>query len=122
MLSFISRICSSFCSVLIRIQAFVVLMVRSFLYWLYSGQRLLSQKGLFRDFPQRHRVTRLRISYGMSSNDVIGMPPRTQSGPIVLINGSSIKAMDGSKVGSIGFRSHYRRQPDGQMGNPRLLR
>jgi hypothetical protein len=40
-----------------------------------------SQKGLFRDLPHLHRVTRFRFSYIEPSADSISTSPRIQRGP-----------------------------------------
>jgi hypothetical protein len=79
---------------------------------------LPSQNGLFSDLPHLQRVTRFRISYCMPSDDSIGMPPRTQSGPCSLRGGYSMMTMDFSNSGSIAFPlslSLITSQPDGQL-------
>lgn len=79
---------------------------------------LLSQKGLLKEWPQRQRVTRLRISYRIPFADSMGMPPRTHIGPCRPSWGYSTIPMDGSNTGSIAFfvvLSHTTRRPDGQF-------
>src|SRR4029453_1842158 len=58
-----------------------------------------SQNGLLRDCPHRHRVWRLRTSYGVSSSETTGIPPRIQ------YEASGSTPTDGSNVGSRGSGS-----------------
>ena len=46
---------------------------------------------------------RFRLMYGEPFADSIGIPPRIQIGPLTPMNRSSIKTIEGSKVGSIVF-------------------
>jgi hypothetical protein len=64
---------------------------------------VLSQKGLAEEIPHRHNATRLRISYVAQSAALIMMPPRSQTGPLCPLRGSSTTAIEGSNSGSIGF-------------------
>src|SRR5439155_12449877 len=61
------------------------------------------QNGMLAEAPQRQRVTRLRISYGLPSCDSILTPPRTQSGPLQPSAGSSTIPIDGGCLCSISF-------------------
>jgi len=62
-----------------------------------------SQNGLLTELPQRHKVSRFRISYVFSSAETTGMPPRTQIGPLTFFSVSSISPSDGSNFGSMGL-------------------
>src|SRR6202050_2018381 len=77
-----------------------------------------SQKGLLRDAPQRHRVTRLRTSYSKPSAATTAIPPRSQIGPAQASAGSSIRPMETGRCGSIvcpDDLSHATSRPAGQL-------
>jgi hypothetical protein len=42
-----------------------------------------SQKGLFRERPQLHKVTRLRLSIARPSEQITAIPPVTHNGPLI---------------------------------------
>ena len=76
-----------------------------------------SQKGLFCDAPQRHKVTRFRTSYSKPSAPISCKPPRNHTGPEHPLTGSSIRAIDGSYFGSIDLPvslSQATSRPEGQ--------
>src|SRR5512137_1056971 len=76
-----------------------------------------SQKGFFRDRPQRHSVTRFRLSYLTPSADSMGTPPLTQMGPLLPASGFSIRLIEGSSSSSMAspvVLSQATRLPDGQ--------
>ena len=82
-----------------------------------------SQKGLFEECPQRHKVTRLRISYVKPSGCCTGIPPLTHNALLMRSRGSSSKPRPGSKCGSTGALSsfHAERRPAGQWLASRIV-
>ena len=83
-----------------------------------------SQKGLFEECPQRHKVTRLRISYVKPSGRCTGIPPLTHNALLMRSRGSSSKPRPGSKCGSTGALSsffHAERRPAGQWLASRIV-
>jgi len=82
-----------------------------------------SQNGLFLDPPQRHSVTRLRTSYSSPSAAISAIPPRSQSGPLQVCAGSSIRPIEGASSSSSAAPaslSHTTRRPDGQFWTCRM--
>jgi hypothetical protein len=79
-----------------------------------------SQNGLFRDRPQRQRVTRLRTSYSKPSAETTGIPPRSQTGPLQCSSGSSTSPIDIGKIrpGAIAAAVAQRRDWRSQTGRP----